>query len=138
MSTSFNEVYDVFLSQINDIVFISNDTDDELKLRYLKNSIPRFAKCKADLTDRTDLQFNSDLTDEEVLILGTLMVIEYLKPQIATLENLKQSVGSRDFSMTSQANHLNSLIRLKRDILRDINKLIIDYSYNNAKLGELR
>lgn len=138
MATSFTEVYDVFLSQFNDQIFLENDTDDELKYRYLRNAIPRFSKCKKDLSDRTIDSFNTDLTDEECLILGTLMVLEYLNPQIATLENLKHSLSSRDFSMTSQANHLLALMNLRNSKKKEVQKLILDYSYNHHKLGDLK
>lgn len=138
MATTFTDIYDVFLSQITDPIFLANDTDDSLKYRYLLNSIPRFKKCKKDLTDRDDTKFNVDLSDNEKLILGTLMVVEYLKPQIASLENIKQALSSKDFNQTSQAAHLDQLRKLRDDFERDAKKLILDYTYNNGNLSDLK
>jgi hypothetical protein len=138
MATPFTEVFDVLFSQISDSIFLANDTDDSLKTRYLLNSIPRFARCKKDLSQRSGTSFTIDLSDEEILILGTLAVVEYLKPQITALENIKQSMGSRDFSITSQANHLDQLRKLRDDYKRDVDSLIVQYTYNNGKLDELK
>lgn len=136
--TYFEEIYDIFLSQINDPVFLEKDDDDELKYRYLINSIPRFRKCKQDLSDRDHEKFNVTLTDEEKLILGVLMVIEYLNPQIITLKSMQQFLNSKDFKLSSQGNHLDKLLDMQQSKKREVDKLIIDYTYNNGKLEELR
>nr|WP_156736253.1 hypothetical protein [Mycobacterium sp. E3298] len=138
MATPFTNVYDVMLSQLTDPIFLANDDDDSLKKRYLLNSIPRFARCKKDLSQRNDIQFTADLSDEEMLILGTLMAVEYLKPQISSLENIKQSMGSRDFSLTSQAAHLDQLRKLRNDYKKDADDLIVQYTYNNSNLSGLK
>ena len=138
VGTQFEEIYDVFLSQISDSIFIGNDSDDSLKYRYLLNSIPRFRKCKLDLSKRDQVTFEETLTDEDILILGTLMVVEYLNPLIISIENLKQFMSTKDFSMTSQAAHLKQLLDV-RDIKRkEAEKLILDYTYNNGNLGNLK
>ena len=99
MPTPFTDVYDVFFSQISDPILMANDTDDSLKFRCLMNAIPRFPKCKKDLSQRTETGFVDDLSDEEKLILGVLMVPEYFKPQISSLENIKQSMSNKDFNL---------------------------------------
>lgn len=138
MGTNFDEIYDVFLSQISDPVFMEKDEDDSLKHRYLLNSIPRFRKCKKDLSKRDQISFSEQLTDEETLILGTLMVIEYLNPLITSLKNVEQFMSTRDFSMTSQAAHLKQLMEMKTTKKTDADKLIVDYTYNNGDLGQLK
>lgn len=137
MTTLFIEVYDYFLSQIDDPNFIEMDDDDALKYRYLLNSIPHFRNCPK-LKDRNENEFFEDLTDMEIMILGGLMVAEYYNPQINTLNLLKQSVSSKDFSMTSQANHLKTLQDLKSSKKQEINSLMVLYSYDNGDLGALK
>ncbi|OBG93879.1 hypothetical protein A9X05_09060 [Mycobacterium sp. E3298] len=90
------------------------------------------------MSQRNDIQFTADLSDEEMLILGTLMAVEYLKPQISSLENIKQSMGSRDFSLTSQAAHLDQLRKLRNDYKKDADDLIVQYTYNNSNLSGLK
>ncbi|OZB98025.1 hypothetical protein [Paenibacillus sp. XY044] len=138
MGTQFDEIYDVFLSQISDSIFMENDADDGLKYRYLLNSIPRFRKCKLDLSKRDGLSFEERLGDEDILILGTLMVVEYLNPLIISIENLKQFMSTKDFSMTSQAAHLKQLLDIRDTKRKEAEKLILDYTYNNGNLGNLK
>lgn len=136
--TLFEEVYDVFLSHISDHIFMNNDEDDEMKFRYLRNSVVRFSKCKKDLSKRTNDSFLDTLTDEEIQILGVCMVIEYLNPQIISLNNIKQALGSKDFSISSQANFLDALISLRENKKIEFNKLMLDYTYNNGNIGKLK
>jgi hypothetical protein len=138
LATSFEKIYDCFWSQISDPVLLKKDTDDALVFRFLQNSIPKFKRCQKDLSRRNESEFEEDLSDEEILILGTLMVIEYLNPQIITLENIKHAMGSRDFNLSSQATFLQSLISLRDMKKSEVNKLIIDYTYNNGNLKDLR
>lgn len=136
--TYFSEIYDIFLSQINDITFLEKDENDELKYRYLLNSIPRFHKCKQDLSNRDHEKFYVTLTDEEKLILGVLMVVEYLNPQIHSIKNTQLFLNSKDFRLYSQANHLEKLIALQKEKRKEADRLIVDYTYNNGDLSELR
>ncbi|WP_405168522.1 hypothetical protein [Paenibacillus sp. FSL H3-0286] len=138
MATNFEEVYDAFLSQINDAKFITIDEDNSLKYRYLLNSIARFPKCKIDLKKRSETGFDEDLTDQDILILSNLMVIEYLSPKIISLKNLEQTMSTKDFSMTSQAAHLKQLSDIKKDKQNEVSNLIIDYTYLNSDLRKLR
>ena len=138
MGTNFEEIYDVFLSQISDPVFMQRDGNDLLKYRYLLNSIPRFRRCKKDLRDRTEYTFNESLDDEEQLILGSLMVLEYLNPLIISIKNIEQFMSTKDFSMTSQAAHLKQLLDMKDSKKIEVDKLILDYTYNNGDLSLLK
>jgi len=138
LATNFEEVYDVFLSQINDAKFINTDADNLLKYRYLLNSIARFPKCMIDLKKRSETSFVEELTDQDILILGNLMVVEYLSPKIISLKNLEQTMSTKDFSMTSQAAHLKQLSDIKKDKQSEMNKLMIDYTYLNSDLRKLR
>ncbi|MNH66535.1 hypothetical protein D3C73_185680 [compost metagenome] len=136
--TLFDDVYDIFLSQISDPVFMEQDQTDELKYRYLLNSIPKFRKCKSDLSKRDATSFEETLTDEELQVLGSLMVIEYLTPLIISIENLKQFMSTKDFTMTSQAAHLKQLLDIREVRKKEVDKMIVDYTYNNGDLGKLR
>ena len=137
--TKYREVYDYFLSLIDDpYYFLEREDSDELMYRYLLNSIPKFRRCKQDLKDRNTEGFNVDLTDFEILILGNLMLVEYYNPKINTIELIKQALSWKDFSMSSQANHLNALLALKNSKQSEINQYIISYGYENTDLSLLQ
>lgn len=63
-------------------------------------------------------QFNCDLTSEEINILALLMYNTWLQRQIASIENTRMKYSGSDFKMTSQANHLDKLIKLKQEAER--------------------
>lgn len=141
MSTPYTEVYEVFLSKVTDYDLVNSYTQEELELLlkgFLKSSIIKFRKCKQDLSDRNDTTqtFNITLTDEEIEILATLMIIQWITPNINTLNLLKQSFTPREFSMGSQANQLKELRELKTDIKKECSQLICAYSFSDG-IGDL-
>lgn len=140
MATPYSELYDVFWSQVTDPTLLSMDTTDAIKQRLLLNAIPQFRRCKQDLTNRNDTTFTFiiTLTDEEKLILGILMVNEYLKSQITSIDKIRQVMSNKDWSITSQANHLQQLMALRQDVKREVDDLIVAYTYNNADLSGLK
>ena len=91
------------------------------------------------MSDRDDdlRQYNIALTDEEIEILANLMILEWLKPLINSIEILKQGMSTKDYKIYSQANHLNELMALKKETNAEIDKLIISYTYSNNSLDDL-
>ncbi|HHU80515.1 MAG TPA: hypothetical protein GXZ35_04180 [Acholeplasmataceae bacterium] len=139
MATPYKDIFVSFLGKISD-PYLADMTDNDIDaqlLKYLNSSIPKFRKCKQDLSLKDESGFTETLTDEEVEILANLMVIEWLRPQINNLEILKQALSPKDFTLRSQANHLKELQSLKKDAQSEISKLLVDYSYNNNVLDDL-
>ena len=62
--------------------------------------------------------FESDLTDEEIDILATLMMEGWLQRQVTSIENIRMKYSGTDFKMTSQANHLQKLLSLQTECRR--------------------
>ena len=63
--------------------------------------------------------FNSLLTNEEINIIATYMIVEWLGQQLATVENTRMKYSGTDFKFTSQANHMQKLLTLKKDYERE-------------------
>ena len=142
MTTPYTAIYTSFLDKISD-QYLASMVDEDLKtllLKYLNNAVPKFHKCKNDLSQRTDENdgFVDNLTVEEIEILANLMVVEWLRPHVNNLELLKQALTPKDFKLTSQANHLKELQTLRRDAQAEISRLLVDYSYNNNSLDDLQ
>jgi len=139
MATPYTTINVSFLNKISDAYLITM-ADEELAtqlLKFLNSAVPKFKKCKQNLSTRDVSGFTVTLTDEEIEILANLMVMEWLRPQVNNLEVLKQSLGSKDFQQFSQANHLKELQSLRKETQSEISKLIVDYSYNNNSLDDL-
>ena len=63
-------------------------------------------------------RFLVDLTDEEINILATLMMVAWLQRQVTSIENIRMKYSGSDFKFTSQANHLAKLLNLLEEAQR--------------------
>lgn len=135
--TSYSDIYSVFFSKVTDYSFLQLEEVDveEILKPYLISSITKFKKrCRLDLSDRIDMidQFNIDLSDEEIEILASLMIVEYLSPQIVNLELIRQNMSNKDWKLYSQANHLKELKDLRNESREEAERLIMEYTYDNS------
>lgn len=134
MPTLFTEVYDRFFDKITDDMYVELTEQDTKKdcQSLLINAIPKFEFPKKVLTYHKedfslepfedDSKFIETLTSEEIDILANLMVSGWLQRQIMSIDNTRQQYYGNTFKLTSQASHLNSLIKLKEDLDKDIKK----------------
>ena len=140
MSTPYAVVDNSFLNKITDDLLLTM-TDEYLEKTidsFRVSASIKFKQCPS-LLNRDDVlrQYNSTLTDEEVEILSNLMVLEWLKQRINSIELLKQNMSLKDYHMYSQANHLDTLLKLRKDTSSDIDRLIVSYTYSNNNLSDL-
>ena len=133
-STPFSYIYDSFLSKITDDMYMElTELDtyqllEELLLYAIqKFEFPRVDLTKYELVSITDEvkytgaesgqeevtailyeggSFTNTLTAEEINILATYMVVEWLGQQLASVENTRMKYSGSDFKFTSQANHM--------------------------------
>ena len=140
MSTPYYIIDNSFLNKITDdyLLTMTDEYLQELIDGFRISSSVKFKQCSK-LSDRDDnlKQYNQTLTDEEVEILANLMVLEWLRPQINSIELLKQSMSTRDYKIYSQSRHLDSLKALKQDTMAEVDKLIVSYTYSNNSLDNL-
>jgi hypothetical protein len=130
--TSFQEVYDYFLSKITTYNEYINLTQEELEVelnQLLKVSLSECVSFKDISADYILNEFNRDLTDLEMNIISYNMVVHYLSPKINNIEILKQSLSSKDYEIYSQANHLKELMNLRRDSIQQFHYWMNRYGY---------
>ena len=120
--TEFSVVYENFLSKITDDMYMEMTVEDtEAMLQPLLLSalhyfeFPRQNIFDYDIETET---FSADLTNEEVNILGTYMVVEWMSQQLASVENTRMKYSGSDFKFTSQANHMSKILTVKKDYER--------------------
>ena len=146
-STPFSYIYDSFLSKITDDMYMELTELDTYQLleELLLSSIQKFEFPRVDLTEYelvsiTDEvkytgaesgqeevpailyeggSFTNILTAEEINILATYMVVEWLGQQLASVENTRMKYSGNDFKFTSKANHMQKLLQLKKDYERE-------------------
>ena len=146
-TTPFSIIYDSFLSKIVDDMYLEFTELDTFRMleELLSAAMHKFEFPRFDITDfernyiddidtyegvESDNEevtiiiygggyFNSVLTPEEINILSTYMVVEWLGQQLATIENTRMKYSGSDFKFTSQANHMAKILALKSDYERE-------------------
>lgn len=115
--TTFQEVYDAFASGITDDMFMemTKEDTDEILEELLMAALPHFEFPRQDIfnLDRYNKRFKCLLTAEEIRIIRSYMVVEWINYQLASIENVRQKYSGSDFSFTSQASHMDKLIKLR-------------------------
>lgn len=115
--TTFQEVYDFFLSGITDDMFMEltkEDTEAMLE-EILLAALPNFEFPRKDIfdLDMYNKRFKCKLTLEEMRIIRSYMVVEWLNFQLASVENVRQKYSGSDFSFTSQATHMDKIMKMR-------------------------
>ena len=146
-TTPFSILYDDFLTKVTDDMYMELDELDTYRLLHelLVTAIHKFEFPRVNLNDYEDEyvedegtycgaesnydevkmfimcggRFNVSLTAEEVNIITTYMIVEWLGQQLASVENTRMKYSGSDFKFTSQANHMQKLLALKKDYERE-------------------
>lgn len=146
IQTPFSKVYDNFLSRITDDLYIELNKLDTYRMmqNLLTSAIPWFEFPRVSLdyeisgfsdvstycgidSDMIEVEatiydngfFYEELSDEEINILGSYMIVEWLGQQLASIENTRMKYSGSDFKFTSQANHMQKLLAVKKDYERE-------------------
>lgn len=140
MGTPYSTVDNVFLDKITDDMLLSMSNENLLKTlnTYRRSAAAKFKQCpKMGTFDRDRAAFEQELTDEEIEILSNLMVIEWIRPRINSIELLEPTMSTKDYQAFSNANHLNSLQGLLKATIKDVDRLIVSYTYSENNLDRL-
>ncbi len=126
--TPCSQVYNAFLRQITDDMYMELTKEDTLSMlsELLDSAIPWFEfprqtldiQPPEDPDDEEDGYFSNDLSNEEIKILAVYMVQEWIGQQLASVENIRMKYSGSDFKLTSQANHLAKLQSLQKEYER--------------------
>lgn len=133
-NTTFQDIYDRFLGKITDDMYMEWTYEDTIADLHniLMDAIPGFEFPRFPLYDFGEDSYNVHLTSEEINILALLMYNAWLQRQVASIENTRMKYSGSDFKMTSQANHLDKLIKLKQEAERQ--SLHMQRLYKRRKL----
>lgn len=132
-STSYNDIFDRFLSKITDYELAKLDDEilEKNLTKFLRSAISDFKYCKNKLKERDDslMQFERELSETEQEILAKFMLVHWITPNILRLENIRDRVGNKDFRLYSGANFLDKIVSLKKQLLTEAEEDMIYYYY---------
>ena len=143
-NTQYTDVFEEFKDKITDpdlIIFVE-DLQVEMLVAYMNKAI---AKCKrivktVDLSNRDDeiMEFGVEIPDEVMAIITEWMTVFWLQPFVNNIENLRNNLSTKDFSVFSPANLLEK-IGARYDVARKYARsLTNEYSYIIADMKELK
>lgn len=120
MATSFQDVYDVFLSKVETDDWMATEYWDIVKKDWkmlLDAAIMRFRYPHISLDyDVKAESFDETLTNDEIQILASFMKYEWLSRCVNTWDNIRHLYSTKDFS---QANYLDKLIKDQAQFMDD-------------------
>lgn len=116
--TLFTDIYSVFFSKITDDMYMEltkMETEADAKDIFM-NALPHFEFPRIDIYDFDEEieEYNIELSKEEINIIATYMVVEWIGRQLANIDLTRMQYSGSDFKFTSQANHLAKLTELKK------------------------
>ena len=133
--TSYEIIYNRALAHITDptLAILPEEDLENMLYGWMLSAIAKHRKCEHDLSDRDDglKQFNTDLTNLEVEILGILMAREWVSSQLLSVTNTLQVFSGKETNYYSQAAHLKELQALDEKLRLEAQQLSRDYTYTN-------
>lgn len=120
--TDLNVIYDSFLGQITDDMYMELTKEDTEGMLFtlFENALPWFEFPRFNLFgyDKEFGMYGCDLTQEEIKIISTYMIVEWLGQQLANIELIRMKYSGSDFKFTSQANHMHKLKDMQKEYER--------------------
>ena len=133
--TPFSDIYESFYGKITDDMYMELTKEDTAAMAQdlLLTAVHKFEFPRKPLDYQLDYHeleddegnkykvgaFRAQLDPEEINILATYMIVEWLGQQLASVENTRMKYSGSDFKFTSQANHMQKLLQMKKDYERE-------------------
>ena len=145
LKTSYTEVFNEFKDKITDpdLLLFSKDLQVEMLISYMNKAIHKCNRvvsktCDLSLRDDDILTFQVYIPDEVMDILTEWMTVFWLKPYVNNIENLRNNLSTKDFSVFSPANLLEKIGARYDEARRYARSITNEYSYVIADMKELK
>lgn len=142
--TQYEDIFMMFKDNITDpdLLKFSSTLQNETLIALMSKAITKCKRiCKdIDLSKRNDneLEFKVDVPDEIIDIITEWMTVFWLKPYLNNIENLRNSLSTKDFSFFSPANLLDKISNRYELARKHARSLTNEYSYIHADMSRLK
>ena len=126
--TSYATLYSRCLAKLDDpmLAILAEEDLENMLYGYLMSAVAKHRTCEHDLSDRDDelLQFNFDMSDIELEIVGLLMAREWISQQLLSVTNTLQVFSGKEtkLGLTSSVRciwkHCSVFLRICWETLR--------------------
>jgi len=118
MPTTFEEIYNQFLSKIIDYDYLILTPEEKIILMStrLKSALAKFRAKKRNIeADYVLYEFNRELDDLEVETIALWLIYEWITPKINNVEMFEHRLNTREFQWFSEANNLKEMQQIRKD-----------------------
>ena len=145
MNTSYETVFTEFKDKITDpdLITFAESLQTEMLVAYMNKAISRCGRVTnkvVDLSLRDDelMEFSVEIPYEVMDIITEWMTVFWLQPYVNNLENLRNNLSTKDFSVFSPANLLEKVGNRYDTARKQARSLTNEYSYIIADMKELK
>lgn len=134
MTTSFNEIYDFFMTTIVDYRLVNLYNSSQANFQtylsaWLIQSIPEFTTCDQSLS-YSGTDFSETLSQKNINILVLLMKKKWFEKELENIMQMTNVVQDRDFKMYSQANNMKEKRERLITLQEEVSQKLVDYGLN--------
>ena len=118
MPTTFEEIYNQFLSKIIDYDYLTLTKEEKIILMStrLKSALAKFKAKKRNIeADYVLYEFNRELDDLEIEAIALWLIYEWITPKINNVEMFEHRLNTKEFQGFSEANHLKEMQQIRKD-----------------------
>lgn len=145
MNTSYETVFNEFKDKItdSDLITFVESLQTEMLVAYMNKAISRCGRVTnkvVDLSLRDDelMEFSVEIPYEVMDIITEWMTVFWLQPYVNNLENLRNNLSTKGFSVFSPANLLEKVGNRYDTARKQARSLTNEYSYIIADMKELK
>lgn len=144
MATKYEYIFDEFKDKITDpdLLLLSKTLEVHTLRAIMAKSITKCKRiCKASGLDTGDdeiFEFAVDLPDEVIDIVTEWMTVFWLEPYLNNIENLRNALSTKDFTVFSPANLLEKISNRYELARKHARSAMNEYSYVIADMTRLK
>lgn len=136
MGTPYTEIVDNFIKMITEykLAQLTEEERDGWIISLMDSALAKFKRHNPQKLEKLDdTSFVNELDDEEIDIICNLMIVEWLKPYLFSVDNLENLMTTKDWAEYSPANLLRQ-IRETYDLARlEAKRMVNNYTYTLRK-----
>lgn len=136
MGTPYTEIVDNFIKMITEykLTQLTEEERDGWIIALMDSALAKFRRHNPQKLEKLDdTSFVNVLDDEEIDIICNLMIVEWLKPYLFSVDNLENLMTTKDWAEYSPANLLRQ-IRETYDLARlEAKRMVNNYTYTLRK-----
>lgn len=148
LGTSFDDIYDVFLTYVIDEVEWINPYDDETEQEHIERiqskldslimlALPKVHGLQhSKETDRYGRCFLEQLNDKEIDIIALCMLREYYRSKLNFIVTLKHNYSDKFWKSHDKSAMTNQYRQMIKETELEIRNAIIDLSYYDGDTGK--